>query len=74
MHCDGKTITFDRTLWVQHGEVDVEPRGDQVAVTPRNDDAFLKIFNHFGRVLKLFVVEQGAWVDADTGQAPGEVD
>ena len=74
MQCDGKTITFAATLWVQHGGVQVESRGDQVAVTLRDDDAFLKIYNHFGRVLKLFVAEQGAWVDTDTGQAPGAVD
>ena len=74
MQCDGKTITFARNLWVQHGGVQVRQRGDQVAVTLRDDDAFLKIFNHFGRVLKLFVAEAGAWVDTDTGQAPGVVD
>jgi hypothetical protein len=67
MQVEGKTLIFGRTLWVQHGGVDVQARGAQLVVTGRDDDSYLKVFNHFGRVHKLFTFEEGSWVDADTG-------
>ena len=64
-----KTLTFDKTLWVRYGAVDVQQHGDTVTIAGRDDDSYVKVFNHFGRVLKLFTYESGRWVDADTGMA-----
>ncbi len=69
MQVHEKTLTFDKTLWVRYGAVDVQQHGDTVIVTGRDDDSYVKVFNHFGRVLKLFTFESGRWVDADTGMA-----
>ena len=67
MQVSGKTLTFDRTLWVQYDGVDVQASGSQVAITGRDEASYLKVLNHFGRVLKLYTFEDGRWVDADTG-------
>jgi hypothetical protein len=69
MQVSGKTLTFDRTLWVQYDGVDVQASGSQVAITGRDEESYLKVLNHFGRVLKLYTFEDGRWVDADTGGA-----
>jgi hypothetical protein len=69
MQVHDKTISIDRSVWMQHGGVDVQERGGQIALTGRDDDSYLKVFNHFGRVLKLYTFEDGRWVDADTGVA-----
>ncbi|HKI98087.1 MAG TPA: hypothetical protein VKB51_06390 [bacterium] len=67
MQVHDKTLTFDRSLWVQHGGVDVAEQEGRIVVTGRDEDSYLKVFNHFGRVLKLYTFEAGRWVDADTG-------
>jgi hypothetical protein len=69
MQVRDKTIAFARGLWVQFGGVDVAERGDALAVTGRDDESYLKVLNHFGRVLKLYTFEDGRWVDAETGMA-----
>lgn len=74
MKVEGKTLEFDSSLWVEYGGVDVEPRGASLAVTGRDDDSYLKVLSHFGRVLKLYTFEAGHWVDADTGAEPLPLD
>jgi hypothetical protein len=74
MEVAGKTIRFSNTLWVQHGGVKVENQGDAVVVEGVDEDSYLKVFNHFGRVLKLYTFENGEWVDAATGSAPALLD
>ena len=74
MEVAGKTIRFSNTLWVQHGGVKVENQGDAVAVEGVDEDSYLKVFNHFGRVLKLYMFENGEWVDSATGSAPAVLD
>lgn len=74
MDAAGKTIRFPNTLWVQHGGVKVENQGDAVVVEGVDEDSYLKVFNHFGRVLKLYTFENGKWVDPDTGSAPAVLD
>lgn len=74
MKVEGKTLRFDRTLWVECGEVESEEAEDERRVTARSEEAYVKVLNHFGRVLKLFLFEGGRWVDADTGQEAGLFD
>lgn len=74
MQANGNTLTFSRSLWVQYGGVDAAERGDELAVTGLDEDSFLKVFNHFGRVLKLYTFEDGRWVDTDTGLPAGDLD
>ncbi len=66
MQIEGKTLSFDKSLWVQFGGVDIEERGEQIAVTGQDEESYLKVFNHFGRLLKLYTFETGNWLDADT--------
>ena len=65
-----KQLRLPDTLWVQYGEVKMVHEGEEIVFTGKNDDAYLKVLNHFGRVLKLFTHESGQWEDADTGGAP----
>lgn len=74
MEVADKTLAFDRGLWVQYGGVDVAEDGARIVVTGRDEDSYLKVFNHFGRVLKLYTFEDGRWVDSDTGATPGGFD
>jgi cell division septation protein DedD len=67
MQVSGKTLTFDRTLWVQYDGVAVQASDSQIAITGRDEASYLKVLNHFGRVLKLYTFEDGRWLDADTG-------
>ena len=69
MKVSDKTLAFDKHLWVQFDGVDVKETGGEVKLTARDEEAYLKVFNHFGRVLKLFIFENGQWVDSDTGLA-----
>ena len=64
-----KYLAFDKNLWVQFEGVRVKEAGGEIKLTARDDEAYLKVFNHFGRVLKLFLFEDGKWVDSDTGLA-----
>ena len=69
MKVSDKTLAFDKNLWVQFDGVDVKETCGEVKLTARDGEAYLKVFNHFGRVLKLFIFEDGQWVDSDTGLA-----
>ena len=69
MKISDKTLAFDKHLWVRFDGVDVKETGGEVKLTARDEEAYLKVFNHFGRVLKLFIFENGQWVDSDTGLA-----
>ena len=57
MEVSGKTIKFSNTLWVQHGGVRVKNEKETVLVEGVDDESYLKIFNHFGRVLRLYTFE-----------------
>ena len=74
MKASGRVLEFDSSLWVRHAGVAVERRGDTLAVTATDDEAYLKVFNHFGRLLKVYTFEDGHWVDADTGSEPLPLD
>ena len=74
MEVSGKTIKFSNTLWVQHGGVRVKNEKDTVLVEGVDDESYLKIFNHFGRVLRLYSFEEGQWVDSATGATPTTLD
>lgn len=67
MQVDGKTLLIGKDVWAQHGGVDVAVRGNRIAYTAHGDEPYVKVLNHFGRVLKLYTFEDGRWVDADTG-------
>ena len=69
MKVSDKTLAFDKHLWVQFDGVDVKETGSEVKLTARDEEAYLKVFNHFGRLLKLFIFEDGKWVDSETGLA-----
>ncbi len=74
MKVSDKTLAFDKNLWVQFDGVDVKKSGGEVKLTARDEEAYLKVFNHFGRVLKLYVFEDGKWVDSDNGMPPRPFD
>lgn len=67
---DGKQLRLETTLWLQHGNVKIKVDGDFNLLEGENEDAYVKILNHFGRVLKLFTFENGVWEDAETGLPP----
>ena len=69
MKVSDKTLAFDKHLWVQFDGVDIKETGSEVKLTARDEEAYLKVFNHFGRLLKLFIFEDGKWVDSETGLA-----
>lgn len=70
MQVDGATLKIKRDLWAQYDGVDAVTKGDEIWLTGREEDAWLKVFNAFGRLLKLYTFEHGAWVDADSGGPP----
>jgi len=74
MQAEGKRLRFDSTLWVQTGGVRTERIDGNTVAEAIEDEAFVKVLNHFGRALKLYVFENDAWVDADTGAAPAAFD
>jgi len=70
MKVDGNKLKFEKTLWVQFEGVDTSEEGTLVVVQPRSDDAYVKVFNQFGRLLKLYTFANGQWIDSETGMAP----
>ncbi len=76
MQVEGKKLRFGNTLWVQHGGAKVSQQNDTVLVEGIDEDSYLKIFNNFGRVLKLYTFEPeaGRWIDSATGAAPAPLD
>ncbi|MEE8395368.1 MAG: hypothetical protein V3S29_04880 [bacterium] len=71
---DGKRIRIHKTLWVHYGGADVHQEGEELVLAGRDEDSYLKVLNHFGRVLKLFTFDANRWVDAETGAPPGPLD
>lgn len=67
-------IRFPNTLWVQLGGVKVKNEDGSVAIEGVDEDSYLKVFNHFGRVLRLYTFENDQWVDSATGVAPIALD
>ena len=67
MEFEKKKIRFANTLWVQYGDVRVKNEKETVVIEGVGEASYLKVFNHFGRVLKLFTFENGQWTDEDTG-------
>jgi hypothetical protein len=74
MEVKGKKLQFARTLWVQFGGVKAHEGKDTVSIEGVDDESYLKVFNHFGRVHKLFTFEDGKWIDTDTGAEPTGLD
>ncbi len=61
-------LEFDKTLWVHYGGgVEIKDKGTTLALTGKEEEAYLKVLNHFGRVMKLYTFDDGRWVDAETG-------
>lgn len=61
-------LEFDKTLWVQYGGgVEIKEKGSTLALTGKEEEAYLKVLNHFGRVMKLYTFDDGRWVDAESG-------
>ena len=68
-------LEFDKTLWVHYGGgVEVEDMGSTLALTGKEEEAYLKVLNHFGRVMKLFTFSGGKWLDEETGLLPSTFD
>ena len=74
MQADGKKLKFSKTLWVQYEGVDTSEEGDQVCLEGRGEDSYVKVFNQYGRLLKLYTFSGGHWTDSETGQAPAGFD
>ena len=74
MKAEGKKLVLDRRLWVHYDGVSVKESGDDLVLTANDEEAWLKVLNHFGRVHKLFTFEEGNWVDAETGLPPESLD
>ena len=69
MKVSDKTLAFAKNLWVQFDGVDAKETGGELKLTARDGEAYLKVFNHFGRLLKLYTFEDGKWMDSETGLA-----
>lgn len=67
MEVRGTEITIGSHIWVQYDGVKVQRQKNTLILTGQDDDSYLKVFNHFGRLLKLYTFEGGRWVDAETG-------
>ena len=74
MDTDAKQLHFPKSLWVEHRGVRVSERAGTVTIEGVDEDSTLKVFNAFGRVLKLYTFEGGRWIDVDTGGPPGPLD
>jgi hypothetical protein len=74
MQVEGSKLKFEKTLWVQFEGVDTSEEGDLLVVQGRSDDSYVKVFNQFGRLLKLFTFSTGRWVDSETNAEPANLD
>jgi len=74
MQVEGSKLKFEKTLWVQFEGVDTSEEGGQLVVQGRSDDSYVKVFNQFGRLLKLFTFSNGRWVDSETNAEPTNLD
>ena len=74
MQVEGSKLKFEKTLWVQFEGVDTSEEGDLLVVQGRTDDSYVKVFNQFGRLLKLFTFSNGRWVDSETNAEPANLD
>jgi len=74
MQVEGSKLKFEKTLWVQFEGVDTSEEGDLLVVQGRSDDSYVKVFNQFGRLLKLFTFSNGRWVDSETNAEPTNLD
>lgn len=74
LHSEGRRLRVEGNAWMQHGSV-VETREEDGVVVlcveeGAEEEAYLKVFNPFGRVSGLFVFQEGHWVDAHSGRPP----
>lgn len=67
MKVEEKSLTFSKTVWVMYDGVAVHEAGENLTLSGEEEDAYIKVLNHFGRVLKLYIFENGNWVDGETG-------
>ena len=74
MQVAGSKLKFEKTLWVQFEGVDTSEEGGLLVVQGRSDDSYVKVFNQFGRLLKLFTFSNGRWVDSETNAEPTNLD
>lgn len=74
LEAKGKKLSYSKTLWADHGGVRVKEGKETITVEGVDEDSFVKIFSHFGRVLKLYTFENGGWVDVETGAVPTDFD
>jgi hypothetical protein len=74
MQVEGSKLKFEKTLWVQFEGVDTSEEGGLLVVQGRSDDSYVKVFDQFGRLLKLFTFSNGRWVDSETNAEPTNLD
>jgi hypothetical protein len=74
MQVAGSKLKFEKTLWVQFEGVDSSEEGGLLVVQGRSNDSYVKVFNQFGRLLKLFTFSNGRWVDSETNAEPVNLD
>ena len=74
LEAKGKKLRYSKTLWADYGGVRATEEKDLVSVEGVDEDSYVKVFNHFGRVLKLYTFENGEWLDLETGAAPAALD
>ncbi len=74
LEAKGKKLRYSKTLWADYGGVRAKEEKDVVSVEGVDEDSYVKILNHFGRVLKLYTFENGEWLDLETGAAPATLD
>lgn len=74
MQVAGSKLKFEKDLWVQFEGVDSSEEGGLLVVQGRSNDSYVKVFNQFGRLLKLFTFSDGRWVDSETNAEPTNLD
>ncbi len=74
MQVEGNKLKLDKTLWVQFEGVDSAEEGDLMVYTGRSEDSYVKVFNQFGRLLKLYTFGGGKWIDTETNAEPASLD
>jgi hypothetical protein len=66
MKIDGKRLTFPSALNVKYSATVIEENEHEITIEAEDEESYLKIYTPFRGVAKLFVFENGQWIDAET--------
>jgi len=74
MKIEEKRLTFPKSLKVKYDGKIVDESKTHITLEGVGEDSYLKIFNPFRGVARLFLFENNVWVDAETSSAVSNFD